>query len=77
MPRWRGQLMWPVFQAALKKPSHWLFNLSLRWRPQLMWRVFFTSAIVAVVLRACMRWCEAGECGKFAYGGFIIWDVHG
>ncbi|CAI7934629.1 unnamed protein product, partial [Closterium sp. NIES-54] len=47
------------------------------WRPQLMWRVFFTSAVVAVVLKACMRWCASGECGKFASGGFIIWDVHG
>jgi len=42
-----------------------------------MWRVFFTSAVVAVVLRGCMRWCASGECSSFASGGFIIWDVHG
>lgn len=55
---------------ALEEVTSW-------WRPQLLWRVFFTSAVVAVVLRACMRWCASGECGKFASGGFIIWDVHG
>ncbi|CAI5980177.1 unnamed protein product, partial [Closterium sp. NIES-64] len=55
---------------ALEEVTSW-------WRPQLMWRVFFTSAVVAVVLKACMRWCASGECGKFASGGFIIWDVHG
>ncbi|CAI5996487.1 unnamed protein product, partial [Closterium sp. NIES-65] len=39
---------------ALEEVTSW-------WRPQLMWRVFFTSAVVAVVLKACMRWCASGE----------------
>ncbi|GFZ08838.1 chloride channel D [Actinidia rufa] len=47
------------------------------WRSQLMWRVFFTSAIVAVVVRAAMGWCKSGNCGHFGSGGFIIWDISG
>ena len=39
-----------------------------------MWRVFFTSAIVAVVVRTAMGWCKSGKCGHFGSGGFIIWD---
>lgn len=46
-----------------------------RWRSQLMWRVFFTSAVVAVVVRTAMRWCKSGKCGHFGSGGFIIWDI--
>ena len=40
-----------------------------------MWRVFFTSAIVAVVVRTSMGWCKSGKCGHFGSGGFIIWDI--
>lgn len=40
-----------------------------------MWRVFFTSAIVAVVVRTAMGWCKSGNCGHFGSGGFIIWDI--
>lgn len=42
-----------------------------------MWRVFFTSAIVAVVVRSAMGWCKNGNCGHFGSGGFIIWDISG
>ncbi|XP_057467752.1 chloride channel protein CLC-d-like isoform X2 [Actinidia eriantha] len=55
---------------ALEEVTSW-------WRSQLMWRVFFTSAIVAVVVRAAMGWCKSGNCGHFGSGGFIIWDVSG
>lgn len=40
-----------------------------------MWRVFFTSAIVAVVVRTAMGWCKSRKCGHFGSGGFIIWDI--
>lgn len=40
-----------------------------------MWRVFFTSAVVAVVVRTAMGWCKSGKCGHFGSGGFIIWDT--
>ncbi|PIN00913.1 Cl- channel CLC-7 and related proteins (CLC superfamily) [Handroanthus impetiginosus] len=55
---------------ALEEVTSW-------WRSQLMWRVFFTSAIVAVVVRTAMGWCKSGKCGHFGYGGFIIWDISG
>ncbi|XP_010524817.1 PREDICTED: chloride channel protein CLC-d isoform X2 [Tarenaya hassleriana] len=53
---------------ALEEVTSW-------WRSQLMWRVFFTSAVVAVVVRTAMGWCKSGKCGHFGAGGFIIWDV--
>ncbi|XP_054805887.1 chloride channel protein CLC-d-like [Prosopis cineraria] len=53
---------------ALEEVTSW-------WRSQLMWRVFFTSAIVAVVVRTAMGWCKNERCGHFGSGGFIIWDV--
>ncbi|KAJ8766506.1 hypothetical protein K2173_022565 [Erythroxylum novogranatense] len=55
---------------ALEEVTSW-------WRSQLMWRVFFTSAIVAVVVRTAMGWCDSGSCGHFGSGGFIIWDISG
>ncbi|KAL5541604.1 hypothetical protein UlMin_009314 [Ulmus minor] len=53
---------------ALEEVTSW-------WRSQLMWRVFFTSAVVAVVVRTAMGWCKSGKCGHFGAGGFIIWDT--
>ncbi|KAK4266365.1 hypothetical protein QN277_027302 [Acacia crassicarpa] len=53
---------------ALEEVTSW-------WRSQLMWRVFFTSAVVAVVVRTAMGWCKDERCGHFGSGGFIIWDV--
>ncbi|KAM6566184.1 hypothetical protein CsatA_025312 [Cannabis sativa] len=53
---------------ALEEVTSW-------WRSPLMWRVFFTSAIVAVVVRTAMGWCKSGKCGHFGSGGFIIWDT--
>ncbi|XVE66017.1 hypothetical protein DITRI_Ditri08aG0047800 [Diplodiscus trichospermus] len=53
---------------ALEEVTSW-------WRSQLMWRVFFTSAIVAIVVRAAMGWCKSGNCGHFGSGDFIIWDT--
>ncbi|KAK4257930.1 hypothetical protein QN277_007453 [Acacia crassicarpa] len=55
---------------ALEEVTSW-------WRSQLMWRVFFTSAVVAVVVRTAMGWCKSGKCGHFGSGGFVIWDISG
>ncbi|KAJ7552546.1 hypothetical protein O6H91_06G059900 [Diphasiastrum complanatum] len=55
---------------ALEEVTSW-------WRSQLLWRVFFTSAVVAVVVRTAMSWCAHGNCGHFGSGGFIIWDISG
>eukprot|EP00898_Chlorokybus_atmophyticus_P007736 jgi/Chlat1/7964/Chrsp69S07401 len=47
------------------------------WRGALLWRCLFTTAVVAVTVRACMQWCAKGACGAFSSGGFIIFDISG
>lgn len=53
-----------------------LFNYNFRWRSALLWRTFFTTAVVAVVLRALIQICEGGKCGLFGEGGLIMFDVN-
>ncbi|XP_039685708.1 chloride channel protein CLC-c-like, partial [Medicago truncatula] len=53
----------------LKKQLLW-------WRSALMWRTFFTTAVVAVVLRGFMEYCKGGICGLFGEGGLIMFDVN-
>jgi chloride channel 7 len=48
-----------------------------RWRGPLLWRTFFTTAVVAVVLRTGIVWCKQGHCGLSGEGGLIIFDVSG
>ncbi|KAG6542958.1 hypothetical protein Mapa_015650 [Marchantia paleacea] len=55
---------------ALEEVTSW-------WRGPLLWRAFFTTAVVAVVLRTGMAWCKGGTCGLFGEGGLIIFDVEG
>lgn len=45
------------------------------WRSALLWRAFFTTAVVAVVLRAMIDVCSSGKCGLFGKGGLIMFDV--
>lgn len=40
-----------------------------------MWRAFFTTAVVAIVLRALIDFCMRGQCGLFGKGGLIMYDV--
>lgn len=40
-----------------------------------MWRTFFTTAVVAIVLRALIDLCLSGQCGLFGKGGLIMYDV--
>lgn len=40
-----------------------------------MWRAFFTTAVVAIVLRALIDVCMSGKCGLFGKGGLIMYDV--
>jgi chloride channel 7 len=66
-----------VMYAQLMKVSI-LFFLVLtcfRWRSALLWRTFFTTAVVAIVLRAFMEFCATGKCGLFGKGGLIMYDV--
>ncbi|CAI5531242.1 unnamed protein product [Closterium sp. Naga37s-1] len=45
------------------------------WRNSLIWRIFFTNAVVAMVLRACISLCEGDRCGgSFGSRGFILFD---
>ncbi|KAL9257313.1 Chloride channel protein CLC-c-like protein [Drosera capensis] len=41
----------------------------------LQWRTFFTTAVVAIVLRAFIEFCSTGRCGLFGNGGLIMYDV--
>ena len=47
-----------------------------RWRSSLIWRGFFTTAVVAIVLRALIDVCLSGKCGLFGKGGLIMFDVY-
>ncbi|XP_078439662.1 voltage-gated chloride channel family protein isoform X2 [Wolffia australiana] len=53
---------------ALEAVSSW-------WRSALLWRTFFTTAVVAMVLRALIDVCRSGKCGLFGKGGLIMFDV--
>ncbi|WRX11137.1 CBS domain - like 3 [Theobroma cacao] len=53
---------------ALEEAASW-------WRSALLWRTFFTTAIVAIVLRAFIQLCSTGSCGLFGEGGLIMYDV--
>ncbi|GAB2278193.1 hypothetical protein Dimus_012886 [Dionaea muscipula] len=54
---------------ALEEAASW-------WRSALLWRTFFTTAVVAVVLRILMAVCRDGNCGLFGEGGLIMFDVN-
>ncbi|WCJ29986.1 H(+)/Cl(-) exchange transporter 7 [Euphorbia peplus] len=54
---------------ALEEMASW-------WRSALLWRAFFTTAVVALVLRALIDVCLKGECGLFGTGGLIMFDVY-
>ncbi|GFP80459.1 chloride channel protein clc-c [Phtheirospermum japonicum] len=54
---------------ALEEAASW-------WRSALLWRAFFTTAVVAVVLRFFISFCRSGNCGLFGQGGLIMFDVN-
>ncbi|XP_050212682.1 putative chloride channel-like protein CLC-g isoform X2 [Mercurialis annua] len=54
---------------ALEEMASW-------WRSALLWRAFFTTAVVALVLRALIDVCLMGKCGLFGTGGLIMFDVY-
>ncbi|KAE8697413.1 Chloride channel protein CLC-c [Hibiscus syriacus] len=53
---------------ALEEAASW-------WRSALLWRTFFTTAVVAMVLRVFIQLCSTGTCGLFGEGGLIMYDV--
>lgn len=54
---------------ALEEMASW-------WRTALLWRAFFTTAIVAIFLRAMIDVCLSGKCGLFGKGGLIMFDAY-
>ncbi|XP_077216825.1 putative chloride channel-like protein CLC-g [Tasmannia lanceolata] len=64
-----------AFRAPVGGVLFALEELSSWWRSTLLWRAFFTTAIVAVVLRAFIDLCNSGKCGLFGRGGLIMFDV--
>ncbi|XP_012449625.1 putative chloride channel-like protein CLC-g [Gossypium raimondii] len=54
---------------ALEEMASW-------WRSALLWRAFFTTAVVAIILRALIDVCLSGKCGLFGKGGLIMFDVY-
>ncbi|KAF5803317.1 putative CBS domain, chloride channel, voltage gated, chloride channel, core [Helianthus annuus] len=54
---------------ALEEVASW-------WRSALLWRTFFTTAVVAVVLRSLIEYCRSGYCGLFGEGGLIMFDIN-
>ncbi|KAK2644898.1 hypothetical protein Ddye_020093 [Dipteronia dyeriana] len=54
---------------ALEEMASW-------WRSALLWRAFFTTAVVAILLRALIDVCLSGKCGLFGKGGLIMFDVY-
>lgn len=54
---------------ALEEAASW-------WRSALLWRTFFTTAVVAVVLKGFIEFCRSGNCGLFGKGGLIMFDVN-
>ncbi|XP_010241601.1 PREDICTED: putative chloride channel-like protein CLC-g isoform X2 [Nelumbo nucifera] len=53
---------------ALEEMASW-------WTSALLWRSFFTTVVVAIVLRAMTDLCKSGKCGLFGKGGLIMFDV--
>ncbi|RRT48247.1 hypothetical protein B296_00040046 [Ensete ventricosum] len=62
--------------AALRAPvGGVLFALESLSSCALIWRAFFTTAVVAVTLRALTDICGRGNCGLYGKGGLITYDV--
>ncbi|XP_040379348.1 putative chloride channel-like protein CLC-g [Oryza brachyantha] len=64
-----------AFRAPVGGVLFALETVSSWWRSALLWRAFFTTAMVAVVLRALIDFCKSDKCGLFGKGGLIMFDV--
>ncbi|KAK6151705.1 hypothetical protein DH2020_014340 [Rehmannia glutinosa] len=64
-----------AFRAPVGGVLFSLEEMASWWRSALLWRAFFTTAVVAIVLRALVDVCLRGECGLFGKGGLIMYDV--
>ncbi|XP_051140859.1 chloride channel protein CLC-b-like [Andrographis paniculata] len=66
-----------AFRAPVGGVLFALEEVATWWRSALLWRTFFSTAVVVVVLRTAMEYCQSGYCGLFGKGGLIIFDVSG
>ncbi|XP_028051922.1 chloride channel protein CLC-b isoform X2 [Camellia sinensis] len=66
-----------AFKAPVGGVLFALEEVATWWRSALLWRTFFSTAVVVVVLRASMEFCNSGNCGLFGQGGLIMFDVSG
>ncbi|KAK9120068.1 hypothetical protein Scep_018161 [Stephania cephalantha] len=64
-----------AFRAPVGGVLFALEEVATWWRSALLWRTFFSTAIVVVVLRASIEYCNTGKCGLFGKGGLIMFDV--
>ncbi|KAK9110903.1 hypothetical protein Scep_018422 [Stephania cephalantha] len=64
-----------LFSTSYHSRNAILMQKAYMWRSALLWRTFFTTAVVAVVLRALIRFCRSENCGLFGKGGLIMFDV--
>jgi len=65
-----------AFRAPVGGVLFALEEIASWWRSALLWRTFFTTAVVAVVLRTFIVFCRGGQCGLFGEGGLIMFDVN-
>lgn len=64
-----------AFRAPVGGVLFSLEEVATWWRSALLWRTFFSTAVVVVVLRGFMEYCNSGKCGLFGRGGLILFDV--
>ncbi|KAL0716434.1 hypothetical protein Bca4012_065756 [Brassica carinata] len=70
-------LVTETFKRFVKARRVFFFLIVVcRWRSALLWRIFFSTAVVAIVLRALIDVCLSGKCGLFGKGGLIVFDVY-
>ncbi|XP_075089851.1 chloride channel protein CLC-c-like [Nicotiana tabacum] len=65
-----------AFRAPVGGVLFALEEIASWWRSALLWRTFFTTAVVAMVLRSLIQFCRSGKCGLFGQGGLIMFDVN-
>lgn len=64
-----------AFRAPIGGVLFAVEEIATWWRSALLWRTFFTTAVVAVVLKGFITYCEGGNCGFLENGCLIMFDV--
>ncbi|KAF5792337.1 putative chloride channel, voltage gated, chloride channel, core [Helianthus annuus] len=54
---------------ALEEAASW-------WRSALLWKAFFTTVVVAVVLKGLIEYCKTGQCRLIGEDGLIMRDIN-